>query len=433
VSIHHLVVIDAWGATLPTGWADLLAQLQSAGEDRSTVAVLGVGEVVFTILPATPLSTAPPTLAMPPLIGPGPADTSYQLNEAVENAQVQLGGPEVFVHLLTDPQLDKQRLADFRNHPSIAEIRRADHDPGKAITAQQQLLADQLRSLGPDVPETMTTRGNLADSLRAGSGGPLTMEITEANFDEQVILRSDEVLVVVVLCSQRSGVCRQLLDTLSGLAAADNSPWSLATVDVDAAPRLAQIFGVDAVPTVVALAAGQPLSSFQGVQPADQLRRWLDTLLSATAGKLKGQTRFEDSPEVDLDVGHARQQLEAGDFAAAKESYRAILDADPNSVEAKVAIRQIEFLTRATAQRPDAVALADAAPGDIAAAFAAADVQILNQDVGAAFERLIALVRSTSGDERTWVRTRLIELFELFDPADREVVVGRHNLANALC
>ena len=111
---------------------------------------------------------------------------------------------------------------------------------------------------------------------------------------------------------------------------------------------------------------------------------------------------------------------------------RPFLDANPGSVEAKGAIRQIDFLTRATAQRPDAVAVADAAPGDIAAAFAAADVQILNQEVSAAFERLIALVRSTSGDERTSVRTRLIELFELFDPADPEVVVGRRNLANAL-
>ena len=208
--------------------------------------------------------------------------------------------------------------------------------------------------------------------------------------------------------------------------------WSLATVNVDVAPRVAQIFGVDAVPTVVALAAGQPLSSFQGMQPADQLRRWLDSLLSATAGKLTGASGSEEPAEVDPELAAARQQLEAGDFEAAKKSYQAILDANPGSVEAKAAIRQIEFLTRATAQRPDAVAVADAAPGDIEAAFAAADVQILNQDVSAAFERLITLVRSTSGDERTRVRTRLIELFELFDPADPEVVVGRRNLANAL-
>jgi putative thioredoxin len=158
----------------------------------------------------------------------------------------------------------------------------------------------------------------------------------------------------------------------------------------------------------------------------------LDQLLSTTAGKLKGSTGSEDAAEVDPELAQAREQLEAGDFDAAKQSYQALLNANPDSVEAKAAIRQIDFLTRATAQRPDAVAVADAAPGDIEAAFAAADVQILSQDVTAAFERLTTLVRSTSGDERTQVRTRLIELFELFDPADPEVVLGRRNLANAL-
>ncbi|SOX55337.1 co-chaperone YbbN [Mycobacterium ahvazicum] len=267
---------------------------------------------------------------------------------------------------------------------------------------------------------------------RPTPAGPGTTEVNEANFEAEVLIRSDEVPVVVALWSPRSEACVELVDTLSGLAAQDGGKWALATVNVDVAPRVAQIFGVEAVPTVVALAAGQPLSSFQGSQPADQLRRWLDQLLSATAGKLKGATGSEDDAEVDPALALARQQLEAGDFEAAKQSYQALLDTNPDSVEAKGAIRQIDFLTRATAQRPDAVTVADGAPGNIEAAFAAADVQILNQDVTAAFERLTALVRSTSGDERTRVRTRLIELFELFDPADPEVIAGRRNLANAL-
>jgi putative thioredoxin len=219
---------------------------------------------------------------------------------------------------------------------------------------------------------------------------------------------------------------------LSGLAAADNGKWSLASVNVDVAPRVAQIFGVEVVPTVVALAAGQPLSSFQGVQPADQLRRWVDSLISATAGKLGGATDSDEPEEVDPELAQARQQLEDGDFAAAADSYQAILDDDPNHAEAKGAVRQIAFLMRATAQHPDAIAVADAAPDDIEAAFAAADVQLLSQDVRGAFDRLVALVRRTSGDDRTSVRTRLIELFELFDPADPDVIAGRRNLANAL-
>ena len=270
------------------------------------------------------------------------------------------------------------------------------------------------------------------DTAGEGSATPTGIEVTEANFEDEVLLRSNQVPVVVLLWSPRSDVCLQLADTLSGLAAADNGKWSLASVNVDVAPRVAQIFGVEAVPTVVALAAGQPLSSFQGMQPADQLRRWVDSLLSATAGKLEGAMDSDEPEEVDPALAQAREQLQDGDFAAAADSYQAILDANPNDAEAKGAVRQSAFLMRATAQRPDAVAVADAAPDDIEAAFAAADVAILSQDVRGAFDRLVALVRRTSGDERTSVRTRLIELFELFDPADPDVIAGRRNLANAL-
>lgn len=270
------------------------------------------------------------------------------------------------------------------------------------------------------------------DPAAGGAATSAGVEVNEANFEQEVLLRSNQVPVVVLLWSPRSDVCLQLADILTGLAAADNGKWSLASVNVDVAPRVAQIFGVEVVPTVVALAAGQPLSSFQGIQPPEQLRRWVDSLLSATAGKLEGATDLDEPEDVDPALAQARQQLEDGNFAAAADSYQAILDLNPNDAEAKGAVRQIAFLMRATAHGPDAMAVADAAPDDIEAAFAAADVQLLQQDVGGAFDRLVALVRRTSGDERSAVRTRLIELFELFDPADPDVIAGRRNLANAL-
>jgi putative thioredoxin len=270
---------------------------------------------------------------------------------------------------------------------------------------------------------------NRGDGPASAVGG---VEVNETNFEEEVLLRSNQVPVVVLLWSPRSEVCLQLADALSALAETENGKWALATVNVDVSPRVAQIFGVEVVPTVVALAAGQPLSSFQGAQPPEQLRRWVDSLLSATAGKLTGGADADEPEEVDPALAQARRQLEDNDLGAALDSYQAILDTDPNHAEAKGAVRQIVFLMRATAHGPEAVAAADAAPGDIEAAFAAADVQLLSQDVAGAFDRLVALVRRTSGDERTSVRTRLIELFELFDPADPDVIAGRRNLANAL-
>jgi putative thioredoxin len=271
-----------------------------------------------------------------------------------------------------------------------------------------------------------------AASSGQGLGSQAGVEVTEANFEPEVLLRSNQVPVVVLLWSPRSDTSVQLADILAGLAAADAGKWSLATVNVDAVPRVAQMFGVEAVPTVVALAAGQPLSSFQGMQPPDQLRRWIDSLISATVGKLGDATDSEEPEQVDPELARARELLDAGDFDAAQTAYQAILDANPSHAEAKGAVRQISFLSRATAQPPDAVAVADASPDDIDAAFAAADVDILQQQIDAAFDRLIALIRRTSGDERTRVRTRLIELFELFDPADPAVIAGRRKLANAL-
>ena len=262
-------------------------------------------------------------------------------------------------------------------------------------------------------------------------GGAAGVEITEANFEAEVLTQSNQAPVVVALWSPRSDASSQLADDLAGLASADAGKWSLATVNVDAVPRVAQIFGVQAVPTVVAVAGGQPISSFEGVQPVEQLRRWIDSLVTATAGKLSGTEDFEPE-QVDPGLAKARELLDAGNFEAALGAYQAILDGDPAHPEAKAAVRQIAFLNRATKQRPDASRAADAAPDDVDAAFAAADVEILNQQVDTAFARLIDLVRRTSGDDRTKVRTRLIELFDLFDPAEPAVVAGRRNLSNAL-
>jgi putative thioredoxin len=268
-----------------------------------------------------------------------------------------------------------------------------------------------------------------ADGASAPTGA---VEITEANLEAEVLVRSSQVPVVVLLWSPRSDASVQLANVLAELAGADNGKWSLATVNVDTVPRVAQMFGVQAVPTVVALAAGQPISSFQGVQPGSELRRWVDSLLSATAGKLSGGAEGDDEEHVDPELAQARAHLDAGDFDAARTAYQAILDANPGHAEAKGAVRQILFLQRATSRAPGAVIAADAAPDDIETAFAAADVEILQQNVASAFDRLIGLVKRTSGDDRTKVRTRLIELFELFDPADPEVIAGRRKLANAL-
>ena len=62
------------------------------------------------------------------------------------------------------------------------------------------------------------------------SGKPNAVEITEANFEAEVLARSNEVPVVVVLWSPRSDASIQLADTLAGLAATD---WTTSAIFLD--------------------------------------------------------------------------------------------------------------------------------------------------------------------------------------------------------
>ncbi|CQA12159.1 thioredoxin 2 [Mycobacteroides abscessus subsp. massiliense] len=270
------------------------------------------------------------------------------------------------------------------------------------------------------------------------AGGEWTVEVTEANLESEVLAQSNRVPVIVLLGSPRSEASAALAATLGDLVAEDRGKWALARVNVDTNPQIAQVFGVQAVPTVVAVAAGRPLTSFTGPQPADQLRRWLDSILDAVAGKLPDApvSDDEDTEEaVDPALAAARDALDSGDFEAARTAYQGLLDGGATgavAAEATASVRQITFLIRATGQPQDAVLAANAAPGDIDAGLAAADVEVLSQQPDSAFDRLVALVRGTSDDDRAKVRARLLELFELFDPADPAVIAGRRKLANAL-
>ena len=116
--------------------------------------------------------------------------------------------------------------------------------------------AVDLSGLKQRAQQTASAGGPAGPATPAAPGATGHVEITEANFEDEVLVRSDEVPVVVVLWSPRSDACVELVDTLAGLAAEDNGKWALATANVDVTPRVAQIFGVEAVPTVVALAAG---------------------------------------------------------------------------------------------------------------------------------------------------------------------------------
>ncbi|WP_092808750.1 tetratricopeptide repeat protein [Rhodococcus globerulus] len=261
------------------------------------------------------------------------------------------------------------------------------------------------------------------------------IEVTEANFEAEVLVKSSQVPVIVNLGGRAYEPSVVFTEVLERLAAQAGGQWILANVDVDVSPQIAQAFGIQSVPTVVAVAAGQPLADFQGAQPEEQLTQWFAAVLQATAGKLSGPvpTAERDEPEVeDPRFVAAETALDAGDLDGAIAAYQVILDAEPTNAEALNAVRQVKFMARAQNTEPDAVVAADADPSNAELQFAAADLEMAGQQPEAAFARLIGVVSRSAGDDKAAARTRLLELFELFDPAEPMVMAARRKLAAAL-
>lgn len=259
------------------------------------------------------------------------------------------------------------------------------------------------------------------------------IEVTEAGFQADVVERSLQQLVVVDLWAEWCGPCKQLSPVLERLAGESGGAWVLAKIDVDANPRIAQLFGVQSIPTVVAIAGGQPVDAFSGALPEPEIKKWLASLLDALKDKLPGISNADpvEEPE-DSRFTEAEAAFERGDYAEAEAAYQRILDAEPANALAKSALAQVRFSARAAAADPSALARADADPSDLDALLAAADFELAQNKVEDGFARLISAVRSTAGADRNRVREHLVGLFELFDPADERVAKARRDLASAL-
>jgi putative thioredoxin len=268
------------------------------------------------------------------------------------------------------------------------------------------------------------------------------IEVTEATFQSDVVERSLQVPVIVDLWADWCGPCKQLSPVLERLATEANGAWILAKVDVDANPRIAQLFGVQSIPTVVAIAGGQPVEAFAGAQPEPQIRQWLSALLDALRDRLPGISEAEQGGDVeaeepmpepeDLRFVTAEEAFEQGDFETAATAYQKILDEEPANEQAKAALAQVKFLARAEAADPSVVVRADTSPEDIDAQLSASDVELAGQQPEKAFSRLLNVIRRTSGTDRDRARTHLVELFGLFPPEDPMVAKARRDLASAL-
>jgi putative thioredoxin len=123
--------------------------------------------------------------------------------------------------------------------------------------------------------------------------------------------------------------------------------------------------------------------------------------------------------------------MEKGDYKAAKISYEAWLKRKPNEQVAVVGLAQVNLMLRIDGLDP-VLTLKNAKADDVNSQMMCADIEIATGNYEAAFERLLAAVKSMSGDDREKVKAHLITLFNLVDPTDPRLVKARGQLASAL-
>lgn len=280
-----------------------------------------------------------------------------------------------------------------------------------------------------------------ASGSAAGSvvSAPLVVDVDAASLRDVAEL-STRVPVVVVLHTSRSQASTELAGQLETLAREYAGRFELARVDVDAAAEVAQALQAAAVPTVIALIAGQPVPLFQGSVPVDQLRQLLDQVLELAArngvsGRLASEVESEpDEPEEETEVERqAREAMERGDYAAAEEVYNHAIAQSPADADLKAARNQIRMLGRMDGEDPRALlAAADAPDASVEEQVAGADAALALGDVNAALGRGLEAVRSHAGEERETARMRLLELFDVIGSSTPEVARARRQLAALL-
>jgi putative thioredoxin len=221
-----------------------------------------------------------------------------------------------------------------------------------------------------------------------------------------------------------------MLSVMADLEKSYQGTWALGHVDIDAQPQVAQALQTQKIPYAIALINEQIVPLFEQAYPEAQVRLVLDKVLTLAAEQGVGDAPVE---VIEPEEEEAVAALEAGDFATAEAAYKRLLARKPADTFAKLGLAQTQLLIRTDGLVLDAVIKeATDNPSDLSLQLKAADMEIVNGGVEAAFSRLLHVVKERSGDDRNKAKEHLLSLFALVDPADPRLAAARSALANAL-
>ena len=288
-------------------------------------------------------------------------------------------------------------------------------------------------------------------------GSTLVFDASLASFEQDVILRSKQVPVLVDFWATWCGPCKALGPVLEKLAQEFAGGFALAKVDVDKEQQLAGYFQIKSIPTVMLLKDGQIVDGFPGALPEGQLREFLQHHgIQPAAAPAEAEAEAEvqpvpDKPDPHVEVLRLRAEAQAApereelklDLAlallatgAAAEA-RQILDAlpanlatDERAVRAHARLGFHALLEQAPPRATLETALA-ADPADLRARHLLGVRQLMEGEEAAGLEQFLEMLRRDRNYGEQLAKRSLIDAFRVLEDADL-VSATRRRMASLL-
>jgi putative thioredoxin len=277
-------------------------------------------------------------------------------------------------------------------------------------------------------------RKHATQAPSAAPASPLVRDVDDTTIGELVELSKRVPVILEVYGGELAPALGPLIESYAGA-------FVLGTVRGDNAPELVRALGIQGIPTVVALVAGQPVPLFQGIPPEPDIKAVLEQVLALAAkggvtGRVTPPTGEAAEPvEEPLPPLHqeAYDALGRNDIAGAKAAFQKALAQNPADSEAEAGLAQVELLERVSGLDADrARKEAAAKPKDLAAALAVADIDISGGRVEEACERLLALYSDSPTEDKDIIRTRLLAYFILAGATTEPVKQARNRLSSLM-
>ena len=103
----------------------------------------------------------------------------------------------------------------------------------------------------------------------------MTIDVTDATFQTDVIEKSTEVPVVVDLWAPWCGPCQTLGPIIERVVDATGGQVVLAKVNIDENPASPNTYGVRGIPTLILFKDGKPVETKVGAMPKSALKQWV--------------------------------------------------------------------------------------------------------------------------------------------------------------